>query len=142
MRRLLPLVLVLVLTGAGFGAGMVLRPPPPEPEVQAPRDYVKMPNQFVIPILHEGRVRSLVVLSLSLEIAAGNTELVHSREPKLRDGFLEVLFRHANQGGFDGNFTDEVALERLRRSLRDAAQAVLQDVVSDVLISELVRQDT
>ena len=39
-------------------------------------EYVKMSNQFVIPIVKDGRVASMVVLSLSLEAKAGSTEAI------------------------------------------------------------------
>ena len=104
-------------------------------------EYVKMNNQFVIPVVKDGRVASMVVLSLSLEVAPGNTETVYQREPKLRDVFLQVLFDHANIGGFSGSFTDGSNLVVLRNSLKEAAALVLGTVVSDVLITDIARQD-
>lgn len=154
MRKLLPLILLLVGTGAGIGAGIALRPAPePAAEgeaapVAAPKappeelEYVKLPSQFVIPLLEGGRVGSLVVLSLSLEVPVGQTETVHAREPKLRDEFLRVMFEHANTGGFRGTFTDTSNLVVLRRALLEAARKALGDSVTDVLITDIVRQDS
>jgi hypothetical protein len=156
MRKLLPLILMLVGTAAGLGAGIALRPapePPAEGEAAAqptqkppapPTDveYVKLPSQFVIPLLDGGRVGALVVLSLSLEVPVGQTEAVHAREPKLRDEFLRVLFDHANTGGFRGTFTDTSNLIVLRRALQDSARKSMGDIVTDVLITDIVRQDS
>lgn len=105
-------------------------------------EYAKMNNQFVVPVIGRDRVDSLVVMSLSLEVTAGGTELVYNREPKLRDAFLRVLFDHANIGGFEGNFTDVHRLDVLRRALMDAARNVIGASVVDVLITEIARQDS
>ncbi len=154
LRKLLPVLLALFGLGAGLGAGLFLRPVPEEgaspaeeehsegEEEALPPDYVKLNNQFVVPILDEGRVVSLVVLSLSLEVAAGNTETVYAREPKIRDAFLQVLFDHANTGGFRGSFTDGSNLVLLREALTEKAIGVLGPVVTDVLITEIARQDS
>lgn len=153
LRKLIPILLALVGLGAGLGAGLFLRPPPEEKAVAAedehaaeeeklPPDYVKLNNQFVVPILEAGKVVSLVVLSLSLEVEAGNTEAVYSREPKLRDAFLQVLFDHANTGGFRGSFTDGSNLVVLREALTEKAIGVLGSIVTDVLITEIARQDS
>lgn len=112
-----------------------------EPEEGEP-EYVKMNNQFVVPVVEGGRVAAMVVLSLSLEVDAGNTETVYQREPKLRDVFLQVLFDHANTGGFSGAFTDGSNLITLRTSLKEAAAMVLGTVVKDVLITDIARQDS
>ena len=161
LKLVIPLVLALVGTGAGVGVGLFLRPepPPPEPMTEAEmeaekeaakmaddapaedRDYVKLNNQFVIPVVEDGEVASLVVMSLSIEIAQGFRELIFQREPKLRDAFLQVLFDHANIGGFRGAFTDNSNLDVLRASLRAAAIKYGGDFVSDVLILEIARQD-
>lgn len=104
-------------------------------------DFVKLNNQFVIPVVRGGRVSALVVMSLSLEVGTGGNEYVYKREPKLRDSLLQVMFDHANSGGFDGNFTESGNMTLLRRALLEAAQQVLGPTVSDVLIIDIVRQD-
>jgi flagellar protein FliL len=165
MGKLFPILLALVGLGGGIGAGIFLRPAPEagdhaaegdhpldeaetkttedgeEPEEGGP-EYVKLNNQFVVPVVEEGRVAAMVVLSLSLEVEAGNTEAVYQREPKLRDSFLQVLFDHANIGGFSGSFTDGANLVVLRTSLTEAAGLVLGSAVTDVLITDIARQDS
>ena len=168
MKKLLPLLLALLGIGGGVAAGIMLKPdlPPEVTELNTDdpcgeatvetakdsqeaaeatpttREYVKLNNQFIIPVVIEDRVNSLVVLSLSLEITQGQSQPVFDREPKLRDAFLQVLFNHANMGGFNGSFTETAKMDVLRRTLRDAGQAILGEVISDVLITDLARQDT
>lgn len=162
LRKLFPVILALVGLGGGVGAGLFLRPPPSpeeqaaaehaaaaeeaEGEVGEPKEggpeYVKMNNQFVVPVVEKGRVAAMVVLSLSLEVEAGNTEAVYQREPKLRDVFLQVLFDHANVGGFSGSFTDGSNLISLRTSLKEAAGLILGPAVRDVLITDIARRDS
>lgn len=166
MKKLLPIILIIIGLGAGAAAGMLLKPEPeatPDTEVAAehPADtgpekrrselgeedpdaqfeYVKMNNQFVVPVVHGAKVTALIVMSLSIEIAAGNKEAVFEVEPKLRDSFLQVMFNHANAGGFDGVFTEGEKMSDLRGRLFEAARGVLGSVASDILIFDIVRQD-
>ncbi|MBF9042647.1 flagellar basal body-associated protein FliL [Rhodobacterales bacterium HKCCE4037] len=105
-------------------------------------EYVRLNNQFVVPIVRNGSVRSLVVLGLTIEVTTGQNNLVFDQEPRLRDSFLRVLFAHANTGGFDGIFTEADAMEPLREGLREAAQRALgREIVFDVLITDITRQD-
>lgn len=160
MGKLIPLLLILAGIGGGAAAGLLLRPAPDEvvqidpcgdSDAAAPaapeqpegdRDYVKMNNQFVVPVMRDNRIGGLVVLSLSLEVGPDSKDKVYAREPKLRDVFLQVLFDHANTGGFAGAFTDSNTLDRLRRALLEVAVTVLDGEVSDVLITDIARQDT
>jgi flagellar protein FliL len=105
-------------------------------------EYVKLSNQFVIPVLEQGQVASMVILALTLEVAHGSSETTYTREPKLRDAFLQVLFDHANSGGFKGAFTDGSNLVLLRKALLEAAQTAIGPTVTDVLISDIARQDS
>jgi flagellar FliL protein len=105
------------------------------------REYIKIDNQFVIPVVERDNLSSLVVIALSLEVKTGMTDKVHLYEPKLRDAFLQVLFDHANMGGFRGAFTRSDVLNPLRTALREAAQRELGTGVYDVLIVEISRQD-
>lgn len=162
IRKLVPLLLALLGLGGGVAGGLVLRPTPEpaaaghasaegsehalsetaaEGEADALPQYVKLNNQFVVPVLDKGRVVSMVIMSLNLEVAPGSNEQVYAREPKLRDAFLQVLFDHANAGGFNGSFTDGSNLILLRRALLESAQSAVGMIVSDVLISDIVRQD-
>ncbi len=105
-------------------------------------EFVKLENQFVVPVIAKDRVESLVLLSLTLETPVGGKDLVFAREPKLRDALLQVLFDHANTGGFRETFTDTANMLALRRALREAAQGVLgRGQVRDVLIIDILRQD-
>ena len=148
IRKLFPLILGLAGLGAGIGAGVFLRSAPQEQaatadaEPKVPPEYVKLNNQFVIPVVESGQVAALVVVSLSLEVTTGSTETVFAREPKLRDVFLQVLFDHANAGGFRGSFTDGSNLIVLRQALKEVAVQVLGDMVNDILIVDIARQDS
>jgi flagellar protein FliL len=152
MGKILPLLLALVGLGAGIGAGLFLRPAPiegeaahdeaaPEEEMEPP-EFVKLSNQFVIPVLVDGRIDAMVIMSINLEVKAGSTEAVFTQEPKLRDGFLQVLFDHANAGGFRGSFTDGANMVNLRTALMEVAERILGELVIDVLIVDIGRQDS
>ena len=164
MRLLIPVVLALAGLGIGLGAGYFLRPAAQaaenpagagdaaEPAAAAQDaadaesgttpEYVKLTNQFVVPVLEGGKVASMVILSLSLEVEAGGSEEVYAKEPKLRDAFLQVMFDHANAGGFAGAFTDGANLVLLRRALLEAGKSAIGTVLTDVLIVDIVRQDS
>lgn len=164
LGRLFPFLLALAGLVAGTGTGYLLRPEAAPAEIGAApanahaahepsgdgvagadeplHDYVKLNNQFVVPVVEDGRVASLVILSLSLEVPTGAGEKVYTVEPKLRDTFLQVLFDHANSGGFRGIFTDGSNMIPLRRALLEAAIRTLGPDVIDVLIVDIVRQDS
>lgn len=147
MRRLLPIILALAGLLAGAGAGLLLRPNPPgDPRTDAAAamtnpEFYRLNNQFIVPVVEGGQVSAMVILSLSLEVGAGSGANILRHEPKLRDVFLRVLFDHANSGGFSGVFTDNETMLLLRRALHEAAQTVVGAEVSNVLITDLVRQD-
>ncbi|CUK12685.1 hypothetical protein PH7735_03705 [Shimia thalassica] len=169
MKKVLPILLALFGVGLGAGAGFYLKQENAEKpedlseecvafehggltnltkgeEVEdsisaVDKDYAKLNNQFVIPIVQEEAVESLVLISLSIEVVSGNKDLVFEREPKLRDALLQVMFDHANMGGFKGMFTNSSNLKVLRTALLETAQKTLGDVVSDVLILDLARQE-
>jgi hypothetical protein len=163
MRKLLVLA-GLPITGLamGIGAGLWLaeapadpdstpaeavegestaEPEAPEEEGEAP-EFAKLNNQFIVPVVEQGQVAALVILSISLEVSAGKTEQVFAVEPRLRDSLLRVLFDHANNGGFAGHFTNPEAMTQLRRALLEAGRQELGHDLRDVLILDIVRQDS
>ncbi len=171
MKKLIPLLLPVFGISAGIGAGLYLKPDTSSAptEMHAADDtkplnkggtrstdtlatdnhgssdatlvYVKLNNQFIVPVIEGDKVASIVVLSLSIELNHSDSEAIYAKEPKLRDGFLQVLFDHSNMGGFAGAFTNTGKMATLRRSLLSVARRAVGDAVTDVLITDLARQD-
>ena len=161
---LLPILLFIFGSAAGVGGGLYLAPTSAEATAEhvdeladehvadshdddshatpSGREFARLNNQFVVPIVEDGIVRSLIVMSLNLEVVAGAQTAVFELEPKLRDGFLQALFNHANLGGFTGNFTAPTKMAQLRSDLLRVGQELTDHKVTDVLIIDLVRQDT
>ena len=167
MNILLPVLFLCVGLGAGIGAGVTL-PATSGPSEAAKHakgaakpteissntsdmvgenyknsdyEYIRLPKQFVVPVVDEDRIAALVTMSLSLEASVGTTEVFYAIEPKLRDGFLQVMFDHANTGGFDGAFTESDNLDVLRKALLEEARKSMGRGVSRVLIMSVSRQD-
>ena len=164
MKLLLPILMAAIGVGGGVGAGLVLKPEEeaafdpehpcgdptelaeeasekPKP-VSEEREYAKLNNQFVVPIVEDEKVAGLVVMSLNLEVIVGGRTEVFAAEPRLRDTFLQGMFNHANIGGFSGNFTSPTNMRSLRNDLLRRAKDVLGETVTDVLIIDIVRQDS
>lgn len=170
IKKLFPVVFLIVGLGAGVGAGMALKPAdkPVAEDAEAKSDqkksekgdkeakgsksgkdkkaaefeYLKLTKQFVVPVVTDDEISALVTMSLSLEALPGLSEQFYEIEPKLRDGFLQVMFDHANIGGFNGAFTQSKNLSVLRKALLEVAQKQMGADISDVLIMSIARQDT
>ena len=138
--------------GIGTGGGMILFPPEdiavteeeavvPEEEVVENVAYANFADQFIIPVMNDDEIESLMILSIAIEVDADYLQDVYDREPKLRAEFLQSLFNHANLGGFSGNFTQFSPMASLRRELFMIAQNEAGSAVQDVLILDAVRQD-
>jgi hypothetical protein len=115
---------------------------PPAPAEGEPVEYVPLEKPFIVPVFTEERVAAMVVLSISLEVPGGQAANTLALQPRLRDAFLGVMFRHANSGGFDGSFTAGQKMEDLKSGLLGAAQTVMTGIpVGEVLVTEIIRQD-
>lgn len=158
MKLLVILLVPLGLIG-GLAGGHFLAPPPEQVEgdvevedvkeaaKKPPKldlsnaDYAKLDKHFIIPVIEEGAVSALVVITMAIEVEKESRDLVFEHEPKLRAEFLNVFFNHAQSGGFAGVFIHTEAMNDLRESLNAAAWSVLGDVAHQVLITSLTRQD-
>ncbi|TCL01445.1 hypothetical protein BXY66_2760 [Shimia isoporae] len=166
IKKLLPIVLAVVGIGAGIGAGVMLRPAPAPVEnheaaeagdaheetaqAELPHiaseasdalDYLELEDQFVIPVVEDGRMKSLVLVSVALETKPEAQEKIIENEPRLRGALLQVMFDYANIGGFDGSFTNSSRLAKLRRNFFEVTHAIFGEDVTDVIILEITRQD-
>jgi len=154
MQKILVLVIILLgATGgiaAGFAYNVYLAPNSPSSDTQtaAPDqqettefEYLKLNNQFLVPLVRDNALTGMIALTMSLELTPGHMDVVYAQEPKIRDAFLQVLFDHANMGGFVGQFTKSSNLESLKRQLYDVGRKISGDSVQGVLITDIARQD-
>lgn len=151
MAKILPILLMLIGLAGGIGAGFLLRPDPPEPVADAeaapaparepvPSAIYDLDGQFLVPLVEDGRVMSLVIVELALKVDETAQASVAAKEPLLRDRLLQILFDHANIGGFEGMFTSNNNMTLLRRALLEGAVQVMEGgVVQEVLITNILR---
>lgn len=103
--------------------------------------FFRFPSQFFVPVMHGDRLDGMMVLTLTIEMPTDQQEAIFKQEFRLRDAFLRTLLIHANTGGFDGNYTIEPRMRRLREALMKTATEATGGIATDVLIEDIARQD-
>jgi hypothetical protein len=103
-------------------------------------EFVQLERQFIVPVVSQDKVSSMMVLTLGVEVAPGKVEAVLGAEPKVRDALLRVLFAHAYTGGFEGDFTAEHVMRELRKNMLVAVREVVGPDARNVLVQDIVKQ--
>lgn len=103
--------------------------------------WFRFPTQIFVPVLRNGSPTAVMILSLGIETPASAQAEIEAQELRLRDSLLNALMIEANTGAFDGNFTSEVTLQKLRTSLLAAAQKTAGPNVRRILIEDIGRQE-
>ncbi len=164
LKKIMPL-LALILGLAGGGAAAIFLAPPPDdqpmsqneattPHAQSETssddlqdgasdsfEIVKLPSQFVVPVIMDNRVRAMVILTVALEVEVGQGDRVRALEPKLRDEFLAELFSLAALDGFKDEMISRKTLELVKRALSVRSSEVLGLQNVNVLVTDMARQD-
>lgn len=114
----------------------------PESKVSDPDvAYLRFKRQFVIPVLGEEGVESLVLLNIAIALDEAVQEEVFAHEPKFRDAFVRELLQISDAGYFNDSLTTPTTYEVLRETLIRAARDISEKGVVDVLILDLSKQD-
>lgn len=124
------------------GEHIAANDPGPDHTDQGDLEIVKLPSQFVVPVIIDNRVRAMVILTVALEVGAGNGDTVRALEPKLRDEFLAELFNLAAMDGFRDELLTRQTLELVKRALTERSREVIGSKAVNVLITDMARQDT
>jgi hypothetical protein len=164
LKKIMPL-LALIFGLAGGGAAAIFLAPPPDdqpmsqneattPDAQSETssddlqdgasdsfEIVKLPSQFVVPVIMDNRVRAMVILTVALEVEVGQGDRVRALEPKLRDEFLAELFSLAALDGFKDEMISRKTLELVKRALSVRSSEVLDLQNVNVLVTDMARQD-
>lgn len=157
IKKLLAQAIPLIALIGGVAAGDMLKPQPTtEPaaeevphgdddghgaeEEKGKAAWFTFPNQFFVPMMRNGDMGAVMILTLSLETEEAHLEAMKQQEHRLRDALLRQLMVRANSGGFDGNFTSEASLGTLRKDLLGAVDDVSDLPITAVLIEDIARQ--
>ena len=111
-----------------------------DPSASGEAGWFTFPTQFFVPLVRQGDMRDIMILTLTLQTDAASAPALSRKEHALRDALLRALMIHANTGGFDGNYTADRNLALLRESLLKAGQAVTDLPLTAVLIEDIARQ--
>ncbi|MBU3031185.1 hypothetical protein [Paracoccus marinaquae] len=170
MKKILTLILPVLALVGGIAGGEFLRPADeaasevaasgaseghdpksePDPGDAGPPDtqqaetgsaaWFTFPAQFFVPLMRNGDMGAVMILTLSIETTEDQLEAMKQQEHRLRDALLRQLMIQANTGGFDGNFTAEASTRVLREQLLRAVREATALPVSRVLIEDIARQ--
>lgn len=103
--------------------------------------YYKFSREFVVPIIRNSRVDSLVILNLNLEADSSISQRLFEMEPKLRDNIMTTLITISNDGTTFESMTSVENYETIRSQVLKNLQSVVSSGIHNVLIVDFAKQD-
>lgn len=103
--------------------------------------YYKFTREFVVPMIEDDRVQSLVILNLNLEVDTSISQELFSKEPVLRDNIMTTLVKLSSGGRTLNSITDVDNYETLRAMILTNLQNEIPNGIHNVLILDMARQD-
>ena len=104
-------------------------------------EYFKFSREFVVPVMREDQVKSLVILHVTLETASGESDKLFSEEPKLRDNIMTTLIGLSNDGRTLEEPTNIEHYEMIRSMLLMNLRDSVSEGIMNVLIVDMAKQD-
>lgn len=103
--------------------------------------YMKFKRQFVIPVMKENKIKSLVIMNFNIELNDAAPANAFNQEPKLRDAFMRDLLNLSNEGVFDDDLTSPETFDYIRETLVGSSRRILSQGVENVLILDVAKRD-
>ena len=103
--------------------------------------YYKFSREFIVPIIQEERVESLVILNINLEADAELSQDLFKLEPKLRDNIMSTLIQLSNDGKTFQTITDVESYETVRSLILMNLKNVVSEGIHNVLILDMAKQN-
>ncbi|MGB3627517.1 MAG: hypothetical protein WA989_16935, partial [Henriciella sp.] len=103
--------------------------------------YHNFTREFVVPIIRNEQVVSLVILNLNLEVDNSISGKLFSMEPKLRDNIMTTLIGISNDGKTFNSMTEIENYEYIRATVLKNLQDKVATEIRNVLIMDMARQD-
>lgn len=99
--------------------------------------FMKFGRQFVVPIVQNGRPRSMVILDINIEIDTALEQSIYTQEPRLRDALLTRMLMLASAGTLPQVLEDDVKMEAAKAALLETSRSVIGDAAVNVLILDI-----
>lgn len=103
--------------------------------------YYRFTREFVVPMIEDERVQSLVILNLNLEVDSSLSRELFSKEPVLRDNIMTTLIELSSGGRTLNSITDVENYETLRSMILENLRKEIPEGIHNVLILDMARQD-
>ena len=103
-------------------------------------DYFKFTREFVIPVMRESRVESLVILNINLEVDSNVTSKLFAMEPKIRDNIMTTLIELSNDGSTLEAIASLENYESIRATVLMNLQKIVPEGIKNVLIVDMAKQ--
>lgn len=104
--------------------------------------YFRFSREFVVPIIQNERVASLVILNINIEADAAASDKLFSQEPVLRDVVMTTLIEISGDGRTFQSMTSIENYETLRSLILGNLQKKFPDMgIKNILILDIARQD-
>ena len=108
---------------------------------EASVSYYKFSREFVIPLMREDQVESLIIMNLNLEVESSLSGSLFTKEPKLRDNIMSTLIALSNDGRTLDNFSQVESYETIRRMVLKNLKSELGPGILNVLILDMAKQE-
>lgn len=103
--------------------------------------YYKFSREFVVPIMRNGDLQSLVIINLNIEADSSISDTLFRMEPKLRDNIMTSLIELSQSTDALQNFAEVQNYETIRSTVLYGLQELVTDGITSVLIVDIGRQN-
>lgn len=103
--------------------------------------YYKFSREFVVPMIEDDKVKSLVILNLNLEIDPDAWQKLADKEPVLRDNIMTTLIKLSSGGRTLYSITEVESYETVRTMILANLRSEVSEGIHNVLILDMARQD-
>lgn len=103
--------------------------------------YYKFSREFVVPIIEDERVKSLVILNLNLQVNSSASQALFSQEPVLRDNIMSTLIALSGDDTIFNSLNNVEHYETIRSMILTNLQESVSGEIQNVLILDMARQD-
>ncbi len=99
--------------------------------------FMKFGRQFVVPVVRQGKPKSMIILDINIEVDNTLTESVYTLEPRLRDALLSRLLSLAGQDMLPQMLEDNDKMDYMKSALLETSRSIIGDAALNILILDI-----